>query len=97
MLFCYMMKHPSKKTSVFDYKSQEVVGFVNMQNWSMDASFKNLASHVLVFYVAGTNSSLKKNMGYFPTRNARADEIYPLFGKLCDYLKRPVASKSQHL
>ena len=68
-----------KEDLVFDNKSEEIVGFVNIQNWTMDASCKNLASHVLVFYVVGVNSALKKSMGFFPTRNARADELYPLF------------------
>ena len=68
-----------KEDFVFDNRSQEVVGFVNVQNWQIDANYNSLASHVLVFYVVGINSSLKKNMGFFATRTARAEEIYPLF------------------
>ena len=52
-----------------------------MQNWQTDANCNSLASHVLVFYVVGINSSLKKSMGFFATRTARAEEIYPLFSE----------------
>ena len=68
-----------KEYLVLDNRSQEVAGFVNMQNWHMLANCNNLASHVLGFYVVGINSSLRKSMGFFATRTARADEIYPLF------------------
>ena len=49
-----------KEDLVFHNRTQEVVGFVNKQNWQIDANYNRLASHVLVFYVVGINSSQEK-------------------------------------
>lgn len=67
-----------KEDLVFDEKTGELIGFVNIRNWDDPSSIK-IASHVLVFYVVGINSSIKTSLCYFATRTATADEMYPLF------------------
>ena len=69
-----------KEDLVWDSKTGKLVGFVNLQQWGERPDiFNHVASHVLVFYVVGVNSSLKYSLGYFDTRSATADGIYPLF------------------
>ena len=64
-----------------------------MKKWEEDANCATLATHVLVFYVAGVNSMLKISMGFFATRTATADEIYPLFWQAVGFLKQTCSLK----
>ncbi|XP_070177740.1 uncharacterized protein [Littorina saxatilis] len=64
---------------VWDSKSGEQVGFVNLNQWTWEMGTNTVASHVLVFFVVGVNSNLKYSMGYFGTRTATSDQMYPLF------------------
>lgn len=65
---------------VYDKRSGELVGFVNINSWDFDhIQPERLATHVLVFYAVGINSTLKQSIGYFGTRSATADNLYPLF------------------
>ena len=82
-----------KEDLVFDNRSQELVGFVNMKNWEEDANCTTLATHVLVFYVVGVNSTLKVSMGFFATRTATADEIHPLFWQAVRFLEQTCSLK----
>lgn len=68
-----------KEDLVWDSKTGELVGFVNLNQWQEQPDSRGIASHILVFYVVGINSSLKYSMGYFGTKTATSDEIYPLF------------------
>ena len=40
---------------------------------------KDIATHVLVFMIVGINTHLKMSLGYFPTKSATAEKIYPIF------------------
>lgn len=69
-----------KEDLVFDKRSEEVVGFVNLNNWTNQGfPSGNVASHVLVFYVVGLNSNLKVSMGFFGTRSATAEAMFQPF------------------
>lgn len=61
-----------KADLVFDPRSGELVGFVNP-----DDNREELATHVLVFYIVGLNSKLSVSLGFFPTKAASADQLYP--------------------
>ena len=56
----------------------DLVGFVNKDKWTFDTETENLATHALVFFVVGLNSSLKMSLGYFGTTGATSDELMPL-------------------
>ena len=76
-----------KSDLVFDRRSGEVVGFVNSQDWAVNDFSKNLANHVLVFYIVGVNTNLKMSLGFFATRTATADEMFPLFWQAVGYIE----------
>ena len=76
-----------KSDLVFDRRSGEILGFVNVDTWSFDDFDKNLANHVLVFYIVGVTTSLKMSLGFFATRTATADEMFPLFWQAVGYLE----------
>lgn len=63
---------------VFDVRTGALVGFVNKDTWTFDHQEEKLATQALVFYVVGMNSSLKMSIGYFGTKNSKADELYQL-------------------
>lgn len=69
-----------KADLVFDQRSGEMVGFLNNKE-------QQLATHVLAFYVVGINSNLGMSVAYFPTHNATADQLFPLFWKTVGYLE----------
>jgi hypothetical protein len=56
---------------VYDAKTGEMVGFVNRAQQDGD-----LATHVLCFYIVGLSSNLSMSIGFFPTRNACASDVY---------------------
>lgn len=64
-----------------------------MKNWEEDANCTTLATHVLVFYVVGVNSTLKVSMGFFATRTATADKIYPQFWEAVGLLEQTCGLK----
>ena len=69
-----------KSDLVHDQATGEVVGFVDSSAWQSDTpSEKDIASHVLVLMVVGVNTHLKMCLGYFPTRSATAEYLYPIF------------------
>jgi hypothetical protein len=71
-----------KADLVFDSRSQELVGFVGGRNAQHDLSQfdgRQVATHALVFYVVGVNSNIKISLGFFGTRTATAQELFPLF------------------
>lgn len=72
-----------KSDLVFDKRTGELVGFIKV-----DEKKRQLATHVLVFYVVGVNSSLSASMGYFSTKTATADTLFPLFWKAVGMLER---------
>ena len=74
-----------KSDLVFDRRSQEVIGFINPQNWEVQED--QLATHVLVFMVVGVNTNLKMTVGYFPTRTATAVELVGLLWEAIGYLE----------
>jgi len=54
-----------KEDLVFDSKTGELVGLVNIRKREESGDSKTVASHVLVFYVVGLNSNLKSSLGFF--------------------------------
>ena len=76
-----------KEDLVWDSKTGQLVGFVNLNQWQERSDFNSIASHILVFYVVGINSSLKFSMGFFGSSTATADEIYPLFWQAVSILE----------
>ena len=68
-----------KSDLVFDSRSGELVGFMNKEKWTFCEGREKVATHALVFYVVGINSNLKISLGFFGTRTATADVLYPLF------------------
>ena len=64
---------------VFDSRSGELVGFMNKEKWTFCEGREKVATHAFVFYVVGINSNLKTSLGFFGTRIATADALYPLF------------------
>ena len=69
----YKIKKPTT-FQIFNDRTGEAIGFI----YGNDSS---VASHVLVFMVVGLtpHNPLKFSLGYFGTKNATADTIYPLF------------------
>ncbi|KAK7112467.1 hypothetical protein V1264_011920 [Littorina saxatilis] len=63
---------------MFDQRSGFLVGFVNKDSWTFDTDREKVATHALVFYVVGVNSTLKMSVGYFGTTGATSDELLPL-------------------
>lgn len=78
----------SIKDLVFDNKTSEMVGFGYMQQWGENGVCQPIASHVLVFYVVGINSSLKASLGFFGTHTATADTIYLKFWQAVGFLEQ---------
>lgn len=72
-----------KSDLVFDQRSGQMVGFITGSDGTAE-----LASHALVFYVVGVNTSLSTSLGFFGTHTATADAIYPLFWKAIGLLER---------
>lgn len=60
---------------VYDARSGEMVGFLNRENSGKQAD-EELATHVLCFYIVGLNSKLSMCVGFFPTHNANAGDVY---------------------
>jgi hypothetical protein len=75
-----------KADLVFDQRDGGLVGFVN-SNGSAIPDDAQLASHVLVFYVAGINNDLNMSMGFFPTKNVTADDMYHKMWNAIFYLE----------
>jgi hypothetical protein len=71
-----------KSDLVFDQRSGRMVGFVTDSEGKTD-----LATHVLVFYIVGVNTSLKMSLGFFGSHTATADSMYPLFWKAVGVLE----------
>lgn len=67
-----------KSGLVYDKRSGELVGYMDTSQWKGSAEEEQLATHALVFMVVGITSNIKMSIGYFPTRTATADEIFPL-------------------
>lgn len=68
-----------KSGLVYDHVSGELVGFIDQaQQNEKSTKEDHLATHALVFMVVGMSSDIKMSIGYFPTRTATADEIFPL-------------------
>ena len=65
---------------VFNQRTGELVGFVH------DGS-NLIADHVLVFMAAGITKEFKYSLGYFGTKSATADELFPLFWKAVYHLE----------
>ena len=74
-----------KNDLVFDRRSGEVVGFINPEIWNVNED--NLATHVLVFMVVGVNTNLKMSVGFFSTKTATADALFPLLWQVVGYLE----------
>jgi hypothetical protein len=74
-----------KSDLVFDQRSNELVGFVEGK--------EDLATHALVFYVIGITTNLKTSLGFFPTRNATAGDLYPLFWRAIGLLENKCGLK----
>jgi hypothetical protein len=76
-----------KADLVFDQRDGSLVGFVGGGSDGMIPEDAQLASHVLVFYVAGINSTLSMSLGFFPTKNVTADDIYQNLWNAVFYLE----------
>ena len=79
-----------KSDLVYDRRSGELVGFLDPKNWRFEKNFKiedQLATHVVCFMVVGVNTSLKTTLGYFSSRTAIAEDIYPYFWKAVGHLE----------
>ena len=76
---CLLFDELSIKSGlVYDQRGGELVGFIDeYQRNAKSAQEEHLATHALVFMVVGLNSNIKKSLGYFPTRTATADQIFP--------------------
>ena len=90
-----------KDDLVFDNSTGELIGFINLgQNmnefidgFKKGELSKSIASHALVFMVVGLASNLKQTIGFFGTRGATADVLYPLVWKAVGYLETYVGLK----
>ena len=77
-----------KADLVYDKLTGELVGFIDQSNWTQSSAKEfHLATHALVFMVVGITSNIKMSIGYFPTRTATADEIFPLLWKAVGLLE----------
>lgn len=76
-----------KSDLVFDRVTGELIGFVNKDRWSFTRPRDKLATHALVFYIVGINSNVKMSLGYFGTRSASADQLYPLFWQAVEFVE----------
>ena len=76
-----------KEDLVFDSKTGDLVGLVNIRKWEESGDSKTVASRVLVLYVVGLNSNLKSSLGFFGTRTATADELDPIFWEAVGFLE----------
>ena len=47
-----------------------------------------MASHVLVFMAKGINNNLQQSLGYFATRTATSDMLFPLMWEAVAYLEQ---------
>ena len=76
---CLLFDELSIKSGlVYDRRGGELVGFIeDYQRNARSAKEEHLASHALVFMVVGLTSNVKRSLGYFPTRTATADQIFP--------------------
>ena len=74
-----------KSGLVYDRRSGELVGFAHTQRTGIAED--NLATHALVFMVVGITSNIKMSIGYFPTRTATSDQIFPLLWKVVGLLE----------
>jgi hypothetical protein len=72
---------------VFDKRSEKLVGFLNGDGNHLPAEGDELASHVLVFYVVGINSSLSMSVAYFPTKGAPASMLAVNMWKAISWLE----------
>jgi len=67
-----------KADLVYDKITGDLVGFVNSNTWDNKSKKDgHLATHALVFMVVGITSNIKMSIGYFPTRTATADQLFP--------------------
>jgi len=77
-----------KADLVYDKITGELVGFIDRSQWSAKSEEEgHLASHALVFMVVGITTNIKMSIGYFPTRTATADEMYPHLWKAVGLLE----------
>lgn len=93
-----------KSDLVYDRVTGELVGFLDSDSWNeKTARDGHLATHALVFMVVGITSNIKMSVGYFPTRTATADEIFPLLWRAIGLiecvsnLKVRVQSNNMHI
>lgn len=77
---------------VFDKRSGEVVGFVNSHSWNENLE-KNIASHVLVFFVVGINTQINVSLGFFGTSNVSSGDLFPVFWEAVCYLETSCSLK----
>ena len=75
-----------KSGLVCDGRSGELGGFAHTQRTGITED--NLATHAPVFMVVGITSNIKMSIGYFPTRTATSDQIFPLLWKVVGLLER---------
>jgi hypothetical protein len=67
-----------KSGLVYDKRSDELIGFIDTPHRDEKSAKENhLATYALVFMVVGVTNNIKMSIGYFPTRTATADEIFP--------------------
>ena len=84
-----------KDDLVYDSTTGELIGFINLGDnvdEFIDSFMKGelsscVATHALVFMIVGLASDLKQTIGYFGTRGATADILYPLIWKAIGYLE----------
>ena len=77
-----------KSGLVYDQRSGELVGFVHQSGkTNLPTPEDELATHVLVFYVVGVNSSLAMSLGFFPTKGVTASTLYLLLWKAIGLLE----------
>lgn len=87
-----------KSDLVYDPRSGELVGFIRRdgEGTCLPSEQDELATHVLVFYVAGINSKLGMSLGFFPTKNATASMLFPLLWKAVGWLESVCGLKVEY-
>ncbi|XP_055877443.1 uncharacterized protein LOC129924769 [Biomphalaria glabrata] len=92
---CVILLHDEmmiKYDLVFNKTNGEVVGFVNSHTWNEKLE-KNIASHVLVFFVVGINTHINISLGFFGSINIASGDLFPLFWQAVGYLETDCSLK----
>lgn len=77
-----------KSGLVYDRRSVDLVGFLpESERTAASAKDGHLATYALAFLVVGVTSNVKMSLGYFPTRTATADQLFPLLWKAVGLLE----------